>query len=75
MEALKTAIVNGEEQRLKALLTNILFDELQKNYLITLAEHRGNPEIVGLLKGSPAKPYHLKDNSLQSIQSKSIARA
>lgn len=56
MEALKTAIVNGEERRLKALLTNLLFDELQKSYLITLAEHRGNPEIVSLLKGAPAKP-------------------
>jgi hypothetical protein len=56
MEALKTAIVNGEEQQLKALLTNLLFDGLQKSYLISLAEHRGNPEIVSLLKGAPAKP-------------------
>jgi hypothetical protein len=56
VEALKTAIVNGEELRLRALLTNLLFDELQKSYLITLAEQRGNPEIVSLLKGAPAKP-------------------
>jgi hypothetical protein len=56
MDALKLAIFNGEEQRLKALLTNLIFDEIQKSYLINFAEHRGNLEIVRLLKNSPATP-------------------
>jgi hypothetical protein len=56
MAALETAIVNGEESRLKMLLTNIVFDEIQKSYLISLAIHSDNSEIVKLLKGSPATP-------------------
>ena len=56
MEALKTVIVNDDEQRLKALMTNLLFDEIQKKHLINLAKHHGNPEIVKLLKGVPAIP-------------------
>jgi hypothetical protein len=54
MKALETAIVNNEEARLKMLLTDIVFDEIQKSYLISLAIHSGNKEIVKLLKGSPA---------------------
>lgn len=41
---------------MKALLTNILFDELQKSYLISLAIRSGKPEIVRLLKDTPATP-------------------
>ncbi len=56
MRALESAIFNGHEQRLKALLTNLLFDELQKRYLVNLAKQSGYPEIVKLLKGAPATP-------------------
>ena len=56
MQALKTAIADGKVQRIKALLTNLLFDEIQKSYLIKLAEHSGNSEITNLIKGAPAKP-------------------
>ncbi|MFQ3189717.1 MAG: hypothetical protein ACI936_000842 [Paraglaciecola sp.] len=56
METLKTAIFNGEEQRLKALLTNMLFDEIQKSYLISLAVHHGNLKIVRLFRSAPATP-------------------
>ena len=56
MEALKTAIFNGQQNKMKMLLTNMLFDEVQKGYLIKLAEQRGELEIVELLKGAPATP-------------------
>jgi hypothetical protein len=56
MGALEIAIVNADEARLKMLLTDIVFDEIQKSYLISLAIHSGNTEIVNLLKGSPATP-------------------
>jgi hypothetical protein len=56
MNALQTAVVNGEEERLKALLTNQLFDELQKSHLINLAEQNGHSKIVKLLKETPATP-------------------
>lgn len=56
MDALKAAIVNKDEERLKALLTDMLLDELQKSYLINLSEHRGNSEITMLIRGVPATP-------------------
>jgi hypothetical protein len=56
MDALKTAIVNGEEVHLKMLLTNLVFDELQKAYLVNLATHCGKLDIVKLLNDSPATP-------------------
>jgi hypothetical protein len=56
MEAVKTAILNGKEAQLKMLLTNLVFDELQKGYLINLAEQSGRSEIVKFLKDSPATP-------------------
>ena len=56
MEALKTAIFNGQQNKMKMLLTNMLFDEIQKGYLIKLAEQRGESEIAELLKGAPATP-------------------
>ncbi|MFT6270945.1 MAG: homospermidine synthase [Alphaproteobacteria bacterium] len=56
MESLKNAITNGQENRLKALLTNLLLDELQKGYLINLAENNGNSKIVRLLNALPATP-------------------
>jgi hypothetical protein len=56
MEALKSAIFKGQENKIKMLLTNLLFDEIQKGYLIKLAEQSGNAEIIQLLKGAPATP-------------------
>jgi hypothetical protein len=56
MRALKNAIFNSEGEKLKMLLTNLVFDEIQKGYLINLAKDIGNSEIVELLKGSPATP-------------------
>jgi hypothetical protein len=56
MEVLKITIFNGEEEKLKMLLTNLVFDELQKAYLISLAVHCGNSDIVELLNHAPATP-------------------
>jgi hypothetical protein len=56
MKTLESAIIKGKEETIKALLTDILFDEIQKSYLISLAMHSGNSKIVELLKGSPATP-------------------
>ncbi|MCU7554596.1 hypothetical protein OCL06_08290 [Alteromonas sp. ASW11-19] len=56
MEAIKTAIANGEENRVKQLLTDQVLDELQKSYLIDLAEVNGNQNIINMLKDAPAKP-------------------
>tara|TARA_R110000772_G_scaffold111529_6_gene215402 strand:+ start:960 stop:1181 length:222 start_codon:yes stop_codon:yes gene_type:complete len=56
IEAIKTAIGNGDEQRLKALLSNEVFDELEKSHLIDLAKQSGNTDIVKLLEGTPATP-------------------
>ncbi|MEO9944848.1 hypothetical protein [Paraglaciecola sp.] len=56
IEAIKVAIAKGEESKVKMLLTNIIFDELQKEYLIKWAEHCQTPNIVTLLKTAPATP-------------------
>ncbi|WP_166424556.1 hypothetical protein [Paraglaciecola sp. 20A4] len=56
IEALKTAITSGDTNRLKGLLANEVFDELQKSHLVHLAEENGNDDIVKLLKGTPATP-------------------
>jgi hypothetical protein len=56
MDAVEDAIIKGKEEQLQLLLTNILFDEMQKSYLISLAIHSGKPEIVQLLKDTPATP-------------------
>ncbi|MBN7826041.1 hypothetical protein J0A66_12455 [Bowmanella dokdonensis] len=56
MEGLQAAIVNGEAKRVKQLLANQVLDELQKSYLIELAELNDKPQIVKLLQDAPAKP-------------------
>lgn len=56
MKALETAIFDGKEQRLKLLLSNLLFDEIQKSFLINLAIKTGNLKMVELLKEAPASP-------------------
>ncbi|MEQ5806868.1 hypothetical protein J3369_05520 [Alteromonas sp. NFXS44] len=56
MSGLKTAIANGEEERVKQLLTGQTLDELQKSYLIDLADLAGNESIKTLLQDAPEKP-------------------
>ncbi|MBU2887882.1 hypothetical protein KO507_19110 [Gilvimarinus agarilyticus] len=53
--ALKTAIANGDETSVKDLLTDEPMVELEKSYLIDLAELNGNSVIVELLKNVPVK--------------------
>jgi hypothetical protein len=56
LQDIKKAIINGEEDRLKLLLTNQVFDELQKSHFISLAKVNGHPEIEKLLNNTPATP-------------------
>ncbi|AZG35481.1 hypothetical protein [Shewanella psychromarinicola] len=53
--ALKTAIANGEEQLVKELLADQPMQDLEKSYLIDLAEVTNNPTIIKLLKDIPVK--------------------
>ncbi|WP_340676561.1 hypothetical protein [Paraglaciecola sp.] len=53
--ALKTAIVNGEEQSVKELLANQPMQELEKSYLIDLAKLNNNRAIITLLENIPLK--------------------
>ncbi len=55
MEGLQAAISNGETQRVKELLGDQKLDELQKSYLIELAELNGSADIVKLLRKAPTK--------------------
>ena len=45
-----------DETRLKTLLTNEVFDELEKRHFIDLAKEQGNPAIVKLIEDTPATP-------------------
>jgi len=54
--ALKTAIVNDEEQRVKELLTNQSMQPLEKGYLLDLARLNNNRNIVALLEAVPVTP-------------------
>ncbi|MBB1317196.1 hypothetical protein H5123_06030 [Shewanella sp. SR43-4] len=51
--ALKTAIANDEEQLVKDLLANEPMQELEKSYLIDLANINNNQTILTLLKDIP----------------------
>ncbi|XQW83615.1 hypothetical protein ACOYR1_10660 [Thalassotalea piscium] len=53
--ALKTAIVNGEEQLVKDLLTKDPMIEIEKSYLLDLAQLNNNPTIIKLLEGIQVK--------------------
>lgn len=53
--ALKTSIVNGEEQSVKELLTGQPMQQLEKSYLIDLAKLNNNANIIQLLEDIPAK--------------------
>ncbi|MFT6987737.1 MAG: hypothetical protein ACJAT7_003596 [Psychromonas sp.] len=51
--ALKTAIVNGEEELIKELLSNKPMQELEKSYLLDLAKLNNNRDIIKLIKDIP----------------------
>ncbi|PKM20887.1 MAG: hypothetical protein CVV11_05245 [Gammaproteobacteria bacterium HGW-Gammaproteobacteria-15] len=54
--ALKTAIINNEEQRVKELLANQSMQVLEKGYLLDLARLNNNRTIVALLEAVPVTP-------------------
>lgn len=54
MEGLQAAISNGETARVKELLGDQTLGELQKSYLIELAELNGSQDIVKMLKDTPS---------------------
>ncbi len=53
--ALETAISNGEEELVKQLLDNREMLDIEKSYLLDLAELNGNQLIIRLLKAVPVK--------------------
>ncbi|WP_213998678.1 hypothetical protein [Arsukibacterium sp.] len=53
--ALKTAVANGEEARLKALLANQTMQPLEKGYLLDLARLGKNQNIISLLEAVPVR--------------------
>ena len=53
--AIKTAIANNEEALLKELLANQAIPELEKSYLIDLAELGNDPAILKIIKDIPVE--------------------
>lgn len=53
--ALKTAIVNGEERSVEALLGDKPMQDIEKSYLIDLAKLNNNHTIIKLLEDIPEK--------------------
>ncbi|SNY49802.1 hypothetical protein SAMN06297280_1548 [Arsukibacterium tuosuense] len=53
--ALKTAVANGEEARIKELLTNQTMQPLEKGYLLDLARLGNNRNIISLLEAVPER--------------------
>lgn len=53
--ALETAVVNGEEELVKKLLGNQSMLDIEKSYLVDLAELKNNPIILKLLEDIPVK--------------------
>jgi hypothetical protein len=53
--ALKTAIVNGEEQLLEELLGNEAMQDLERSYLIDLAKLNDNLAIIKILEDIAVK--------------------
>ena len=53
--ALKTAIANGEERLLEELLAEQAMPELEKSYLIDLANINNKRSIIKLLEDIPVK--------------------
>lgn len=48
---IEQAIIQGDEQRLKALLSDELVDHVQKHYLVKIAEEHEQPAIAKLAQG------------------------
>jgi hypothetical protein len=55
LEALKTAIANGEELLVKKILADLTMQELEKSYLIDLAKLNNNLSIIKLLEDIPIR--------------------
>ena len=55
MEGLQSSIVRGEADRVVELLGSQKLDELQKSYLLELAELNGNAEVLKVIKQAPTK--------------------
>lgn len=55
MEGLQSAIVAGETKRVNELLNNRTLDELQKSYLIELAQLNNNQEVIQAIKQAPTR--------------------
>lgn len=53
--ALKTSIVNGEEESVKRLLANRSMQDLEKSYLLDLARLNNNRAIIKMLEAIPVK--------------------
>ncbi|HHX34523.1 MAG TPA: hypothetical protein GX719_04555 [Gammaproteobacteria bacterium] len=53
--ALKTAIINGEEALVKKLLANRPMLDIEKSYLLELANLNNNRRIIRLLEDLPVK--------------------
>ncbi len=53
---IKEAILSQDIQRLKLLLTNQTLDEVQKSFLIHLAETKGSAKAVAMIENTPATP-------------------
>lgn len=53
--ALKTAVANGEQARLKELLANQTMQPLEKGYLLDLARLGKNQNIISLLEAVPER--------------------
>lgn len=53
--ALKSAIINGEEALVKKFMGNEPMLDVEKSYLIELAELGNNPSIIKLLEDLPVK--------------------
>lgn len=51
--ALKTSIAIGDEKTVKDLLPNEPMNEMEKSYLIELAQLNGHSGVLELLKGIP----------------------
>lgn len=54
--ALKTAIINNEEHRVRELLANQSMQALEKGYLLDLARLNNNSTVVALLEAVPVTP-------------------
>ena len=55
MEGLQSSIVRGEADRVAELLGSQKLDELQKSYLLELAEVNGNSEVIKTIQQAPTK--------------------